>query len=92
MKLKQSGSIATAIALSVVLPGSMGHVEDICVAPPGNTNTSGVYNFFSVAAKQGCDYAQATPDCISAVLGASDEVFGDASICRCAGAGTASSI
>eukprot|EP00128_Syssomonas_multiformis_P010995 Colp12_sorted_trinity150504_noHs@23989 len=58
------------------------HVEEICVAPPGNSTTSGVYNFYSVAAKLGCGYADRSPKCIAAVISGSAETFGDKSICR----------
>jgi hypothetical protein len=71
-----------AIALTIGLPSALGHVEDICVAPPGDAATSGVYNFFSAALKAGCNYNEATPECIATVLDASQEVFGDSSICR----------
>jgi len=58
------------------------HLEDLCVAPPGSGLTSGVYNFFSIASKLGCDYRDERLGCVAAVMAASGSTFNDTSICR----------
>ena len=64
------------------IPSAQAHVVDVCVAPPGNTPDSGVYNFFSGAADLGCDYRNMSAECVAAVLEDSDETFAEYSICR----------
>jgi hypothetical protein len=77
---KHIQAIALALAIST---GVYGHVEDICIAPPGDSAKSGVYNFYSQAVKLGCDYAQVTDGCVEAVTSDGSQTFGDTSICRC---------
>lgn len=45
------------VALLAASP-AVAHVEDICVAKPGTTATSGIYNVYSVATKMGCAYGR----------------------------------
>jgi len=63
--------------------GVKAHVEDICVAPPNATSIfGGIYNFYTLASRLGCDYRDRRLKCIVGVLATSGKTFGDTSICR----------
>lgn len=69
--------------LALVMTSGEAHIEDICVAPPGTDPQSGIYNFYTVASRLGCDYLDERLRCIAATMVAqSQSGFAETSVCR----------
>ena len=77
--------VVILLALLIALIGDVnGHVEDICVAPPGeNCPKCGIYNFYTLASRMGCKYNRNKPKCIISTTAAQAKSgFADSSVCR----------
>lgn len=80
------GALLPGLLLAGLLLGlascASAHVEDICINPPGPKPTDGVYNFYTLASRLGCDYRQAGAPCLAAIVAQSASTFTETSNCR----------
>lgn len=75
-------SLALAGLAGLAVAPVSAHVEDICINPPGIKPTSGVYNFYTIASRLGCDYGNINASCVAGVVAQSASTFSDTSNCR----------